>query len=174
MCCCLQDGKEIVEALISQSKSFESKTVFSQEKYRKRKAKKYIQVATVRRPTAQTVASCFFSKMPAKVCDIRPDTLAVMLGMANVGPHQQVWYQEEMLLLLLLLSMMMMMMMMVMVMVMMMMVMMMMVVVVVMMMMVVVVVMVVVMVVMMMMMMMMVMTMVVVMVLEAMATVMVI
>jgi tRNA (adenine-N(1)-)-methyltransferase non-catalytic subunit len=85
-----QDGAEIIDALCSKSKSFGDKTVFSQEKYRKKKARKYQAVATVRRPTAATVADSYFRRVPTKICGLRPDTLAVMLTMANVGPHQQV------------------------------------------------------------------------------------
>lgn len=32
----------------------------------------------------------YFSKMPAKICSLRVDTLAIMLSMANVGAHAQV------------------------------------------------------------------------------------
>eukprot|EP00873_Tetraselmis_striata_P045606 jgi/Tetstr1/465870/TSEL_010487.t1 len=83
-------GAEIVAAICSGSKSFEEKTVFSQEKYRKKKAKKYAAVATVRRPTAAAVADSYFRRCPTKICGMRPDTLAVMLTLANVGPHQEV------------------------------------------------------------------------------------
>ena len=35
-------------------------------------------------------AQAYFSKMPAKICSLRVDTLAIMLSLANVGAHAQV------------------------------------------------------------------------------------
>ncbi|BBG94832.1 eukaryotic initiation factor 3 gamma subunit family protein [Prunus dulcis] len=43
-------GDEIVEALIANSATFEKKTVFSQEKYRLKKQKKYAPIVLLRRP----------------------------------------------------------------------------------------------------------------------------
>lgn len=48
-------GAEIVAALEAGSATFAGKTEFSQEKYRKRKAKKYQSFATLHRPTARSV-----------------------------------------------------------------------------------------------------------------------
>lgn len=56
--CCVpgpQDGKEIIEALCSNSATFETKTEFAQEKYKKKKMKKYIVMVTLRRPTARSI-----------------------------------------------------------------------------------------------------------------------
>lgn len=52
----LQGGSEIIEALVSNSATFQGKTEFSQDKYKRRKAKKYITMLTLVRPTARAIA----------------------------------------------------------------------------------------------------------------------
>lgn len=49
-------GEELLEAIQSGSCTFADKTEFSQEKWRKRKAKKYILHVTARRPTSQLIS----------------------------------------------------------------------------------------------------------------------
>lgn len=50
-----QGGRDIVAALCESSATFAGKTEFSQEKYKKRKEKKYCITITLRRPTARSV-----------------------------------------------------------------------------------------------------------------------
>ena len=50
--CTAQAGKEIIEALCSNSVTYAEKTEFAQEKYKKRKARKYMTTLTLRKPTA--------------------------------------------------------------------------------------------------------------------------
>ncbi|KAF5827016.1 adenine(58)-N(1)-methyltransferase non-catalytic subunit TRM6 [Dunaliella salina] len=85
-----KEGAEIVEALISNSATFESKTEFSQEKYRKKKTKKYVINVTLRRPTALTICQAYFEKGPARVFNLRPDSLAIMLSLANLSAGAKV------------------------------------------------------------------------------------
>ena len=61
---------------------------------RKKKAKKYIQVATVRRPTGAAVAEAYFANSPAKTSYLRADALALLLSLANVGAHARVLVVE--------------------------------------------------------------------------------
>jgi tRNA (adenine-N(1)-)-methyltransferase non-catalytic subunit len=61
---------------------------------RKKKAKKYIQVGTVRRPTAATVCEAYFASAPAKTSYLRADALALLLALANVGAHARVLVVE--------------------------------------------------------------------------------
>ena len=58
-----------------------------QEKYRRRKARKYTTRASVMRPTARSVAELYSAKAPQKVSGLRVDTLALLLSLANVGPQ---------------------------------------------------------------------------------------
>ena len=46
---------QILAALEAASSTFASKTEFSQEKYRRKKARKYLAYATVTRPTARSI-----------------------------------------------------------------------------------------------------------------------
>ncbi|KAL3683685.1 hypothetical protein R1sor_001707 [Riccia sorocarpa] len=74
-------GREIIEALVANSASFETKTAFSQEKYMKKKQKKYAPRVLLRRPSAR------------RFC--RMDTLALMMSLANVGPKSDILVLES-------------------------------------------------------------------------------
>ena len=56
-----QDGAAIVAALASNSATYASKTEFSQEKYRKRKSRKYCIQATLVQPTARSICEVMTS-----------------------------------------------------------------------------------------------------------------
>jgi tRNA (adenine-N(1)-)-methyltransferase non-catalytic subunit len=47
-----QAGEDIIAALCSNSATFEGKTEFAQEKYKRRKARKYTTTLSLRRPTS--------------------------------------------------------------------------------------------------------------------------
>ena len=67
----------------------------AQEKYRKRKAKKYLATATLVRPSAAALAEAYFlRRRQAKVGHLRADTLALLLSLANVGAHARVLVME--------------------------------------------------------------------------------
>lgn len=54
-------------ALAAGSATFAGKTEFSQEKYRKRKAKKYLTFASLQRPTARAICEVSLSTFSASV-----------------------------------------------------------------------------------------------------------
>jgi tRNA (adenine-N(1)-)-methyltransferase non-catalytic subunit len=83
-------GDEIVEALIANSSTFGNKTVFSQEKYKLKKQKKYAPKVLLRRPTARSICETYFKKSPARIGFMRVDTLSLLLSMANIGPYSDV------------------------------------------------------------------------------------
>ncbi|KAJ4965591.1 hypothetical protein NE237_017440 [Protea cynaroides] len=83
-------GDQIVEALIANSSTFEKKTLFSQEKYRIKKQKKYAPRVLVRRPFARSICEAYFKKHPAKIGCLRVDTLSLLLSMANVCAYSDV------------------------------------------------------------------------------------
>uniref|UniRef100_A0A1D1Y8F8 tRNA (adenine(58)-N(1))-methyltransferase non-catalytic subunit TRM6 n=1 Tax=Anthurium amnicola TaxID=1678845 RepID=A0A1D1Y8F8_9ARAE len=60
-------GSEIIEALIANSSTFEKKTVFSQEKYRLRKQKKYAPKVLLRRPFARSICEAYFKKHASRI-----------------------------------------------------------------------------------------------------------
>lgn len=77
-------SKEILEQLIENSKTFSSKTEFSQEKYLKKKEKKYFEYIQIRSPTVRFLAEIFYRQEPEKVMFLRKDTLSQILNYANV------------------------------------------------------------------------------------------
>ncbi|GLJ40363.1 hypothetical protein SUGI_0830410 [Cryptomeria japonica] len=83
-------GDRIVEALIENSSTFQNKTAFSQEKYRRKKQKKYSPRVLLRRPFARSICEAYFSKCPAKIGFLRLDTLSLLLSLANVGANSDV------------------------------------------------------------------------------------
>lgn len=60
-----------------------------QEKYKKKKAKKYLQCLTLIRPCARSLTDYYFQKMPAKIHGLRSDTLAILLSLANISSQSR-------------------------------------------------------------------------------------
>ncbi|GAA6051958.1 hypothetical protein JCM3770_002984 [Rhodotorula araucariae] len=89
-------GREIIQKQIEEHKSFELKTEYSKEKYLKRKEAKWMQVFTPLEPTVHQIAQFHFEKQPSKTRELRPDTLANMLAMANVRPGSRLLVVEDM------------------------------------------------------------------------------
>ncbi|KAL6653190.1 hypothetical protein ACP70R_012115 [Stipagrostis hirtigluma subsp. patula] len=83
-------GDDIVEALIANSSTFGKKTVFSQEKYKLKKQKKYAPKVLLRRPSARSICETYFKKSPARIGFMRVDTLSLLLSMANIGAYSDV------------------------------------------------------------------------------------
>ncbi|CAG7716144.1 unnamed protein product [Allacma fusca] len=77
-------SSEILETLISNSSSFNKKTEYSQEKYLKKKEKMYGDTVTLIKPTLSILADYYFKKDPAKILNIRADTLSQILSYGNV------------------------------------------------------------------------------------------
>ncbi|XP_059842245.1 tRNA (adenine(58)-N(1))-methyltransferase non-catalytic subunit TRM6 [Hypanus sabinus] len=77
-------GQDIVQRLIENSTTFRDKTEFSQEKYIKKKKKKYEAFITILKPTARIMAMMYHSREPGKICHLRYDTLAQMLAFGNI------------------------------------------------------------------------------------------
>ncbi|TMX03523.1 hypothetical protein EJD97_015856 [Solanum chilense] len=83
-------GDEIVEALIANSATFEKKTLFSQEKYRVKKQKKYAPRVLLRRPFARSICEAYFKKHPEKIGFMRVDALSLLLCLGNVTANADV------------------------------------------------------------------------------------
>lgn len=74
----------IVGKLISNSTTFASKTEFSQEKYLKKKEKKYFEYVQIRRPTIRLLAQLYFRQDPSKTQGLRIDDLSQILTYSNI------------------------------------------------------------------------------------------
>jgi tRNA (adenine58-N1)-methyltransferase non-catalytic subunit len=77
-------GQEMVRTVADNSRTFRGKTLFAQDKYVKRKLRKYDLRVRVVRPTALSICETYFSKNPEKVLGMRPDALGLVLGYSGV------------------------------------------------------------------------------------------
>uniref|UniRef100_A0A672SZT5 tRNA (adenine(58)-N(1))-methyltransferase non-catalytic subunit TRM6 n=1 Tax=Sinocyclocheilus grahami TaxID=75366 RepID=A0A672SZT5_SINGR len=76
--------KEIVQQLIDNSTTFKDKTEFAQEKYIKKKKKKYESDITILKPSTRLLAMMYHGREPGKICHLRYDTLAQILTLGNI------------------------------------------------------------------------------------------
>lgn len=77
-------GQEIVQQLVENSSTFRDKTEFAQEKYIKKKKKKYENSVTILKPSCRILAMMYHGREPGKILHLRYDTLAQMLTMGNI------------------------------------------------------------------------------------------
>lgn len=76
---------EIVAEIVENSKSFANKTEFSQEKYLRKKEKKYFEYIQIRKPTLRLIAEIYYRQDPEKIMGIRMDSLSQILTYSNVS-----------------------------------------------------------------------------------------
>ncbi|KAL9658807.1 hypothetical protein ABK040_005961 [Willaertia magna] len=87
-------GKEIIEKLIEGSKSFNVRTQFSQQKYLKKKKKKYLTYFKISEPTTQEICEFYFNKNPEKTSYLRIDGLSQLLTLGGVYPNKKIMVLE--------------------------------------------------------------------------------
>ncbi|KAM3931542.1 tRNA (adenine(58)-N(1))-methyltransferase non-catalytic subunit TRM6 [Leptodactylus fuscus] len=87
-------GQEIVQQLIENSTTFRDKTEFAQEKYIKKKKKKYEANITILKPSTRILAVMYYAREPGKICQLRYDTLAQMLTLGNIHAGSKVIVME--------------------------------------------------------------------------------
>jgi len=54
------------------------------------KSEKYLINFETRMPTAEELVETYMSFMPAKICNLRVDSLGLLLNMANINAHSRV------------------------------------------------------------------------------------
>lgn len=81
----ISDSKEIIGTLVANSKSFNEKTEFSQEKYLKKKEKKYFDYIQVRKPSIRLLAEIFYRQDPDKPLGLRIDSLSQLISYADIN-----------------------------------------------------------------------------------------
>ena len=79
-----KSSKEIVSYLIENSSSFCAKTEYSQEKYIRKKEKKYFQYLTICRPTIELLQEIYYQQDYMKISCLRMDTLAQILSYCDI------------------------------------------------------------------------------------------
>lgn len=60
-------SKEIIGHLVKNSSTFDQKTSFAQQKYLKKKQKKYSNLVTILRPNVRLLTEMYFSRGPQKI-----------------------------------------------------------------------------------------------------------
>lgn len=83
-------GQEIIQQLIENSSTFRDKTEYAQDKYIKKKKKKYENTVTILKPSCRILAMMYHGREPGKICHLRYDTLAQMLTLANIHAHSKI------------------------------------------------------------------------------------
>jgi len=78
------EGVEIVEKLIENSDTFQTKTKFSQAKFLKKKAKKYHQYILVRKPSIRLLMEIHYKADPLKLMNLRVDSLSQVINCTGV------------------------------------------------------------------------------------------
>lgn len=82
-----ETGQNIVERLLENSKTFQLKTEYAQEKYLKKKARKYCDYLTIFKPTVRLVTDVLYKQQTIpKTIALRFDTLAQILSRVNIDP----------------------------------------------------------------------------------------
>lgn len=79
------DSKEIIETIVANSKTFNQKTEFSQEKYLKKKEKKYFEYIQIRKPTIRMLAHIYYRQDHEKILGMRMDSLSQIISYAGVN-----------------------------------------------------------------------------------------
>jgi tRNA (adenine-N(1)-)-methyltransferase non-catalytic subunit len=87
--------QDIINLQISTHATFSLKNEFSKEKYKKRKRAKFAKEVAVLEPTLFNVAEYLFTKDPAKIWEMRIDTLAQLLMLGNVRPGARFLVVDE-------------------------------------------------------------------------------
>uniref|UniRef100_A0A672S2E8 tRNA (adenine(58)-N(1))-methyltransferase non-catalytic subunit TRM6 n=1 Tax=Sinocyclocheilus grahami TaxID=75366 RepID=A0A672S2E8_SINGR len=82
-------GQEIVQQLIDNSTTFKDKTEFAQEKYIKKKKKKYESDITILKPSTRLLAMMYHGREPGKIwhynrVHLRYDSMAQILTLGNI------------------------------------------------------------------------------------------
>ncbi|KAA0708315.1 tRNA (adenine(58)-N(1))-methyltransferase non-catalytic subunit TRM6 [Triplophysa tibetana] len=83
-------GQEIVQQLIDNSTTFKDKTEFAQQKYIKKKKKKYESDITFLKPSTRLLSMMYHGREPGKICHLRYDTLAQMLTLGNIHASSKI------------------------------------------------------------------------------------
>lgn len=78
-------AEELAERLSANNANFDKKTAYSKAKYMKRKKQKFSRYFTAVKPTAISMCRMFGEKNNHKILNMREDSLAMLLNLANVS-----------------------------------------------------------------------------------------
>ncbi|KAH8404381.1 hypothetical protein KR222_007382 [Zaprionus bogoriensis] len=78
------ESSKIIEKLVENSKTFHTRTEYSQDKYLLKKEKKYFEFVQIRQPSIRLMADIFYRQDAEKVLGIRVDTLSQVISYSGV------------------------------------------------------------------------------------------
>lgn len=78
--------KEIMNQLLEHSTTFQNKTEYSQEKYLKKKEKKYFEYITIERPSLRAICELFYKRDLPKTVGLRIDVISQIITGINLQP----------------------------------------------------------------------------------------
>ncbi|KAI5962439.1 TRM6 [Candida pseudojiufengensis] len=79
-------GQLIIDKMIAGHEGFDKKTIFSQQKYLKRKQQKFLRRFTVEPLTSSNLLEYYVDKDPSKMLNLSVDTLGLIMTYGNVRP----------------------------------------------------------------------------------------
>ncbi|KAK8790904.1 hypothetical protein WA158_005535 [Blastocystis sp. Blastoise] len=88
-------GDDLVKAIAESSKTFETKTEFSQKKYLRKKAQKHVVRCLLVETNAHTIIEQQFLKNPSKINFMRFDALATLISRAQVMAGKSIGVFDE-------------------------------------------------------------------------------
>lgn len=77
-------ASEIVGQIVENSKTFTSKTEYAQDKYLKKKEKKYFEYLQIRRPTIRMLTEIMYRQDAEKIFGLRMDSLSQLISYSGV------------------------------------------------------------------------------------------
>lgn len=79
------ESTKIIEKIVENSKTFHNKTEYSQEKYLKKKEKKYFEYIQIRQPTLRLITEIYYRQDAEKVMGLRVDTLSQLISYSGIS-----------------------------------------------------------------------------------------
>ncbi|KAL7741858.1 hypothetical protein ACLKA6_012075 [Drosophila palustris] len=79
------ESSKIIEKLVENSKTFHTRTEYSQDKYLLKKEKKYFEFVQIRQPSIRLMADIFHRQDAEKIMGIRVDTLSQIISYSGVS-----------------------------------------------------------------------------------------
>ncbi|XP_065355760.1 tRNA (adenine(58)-N(1))-methyltransferase non-catalytic subunit TRM6 [Calliphora vicina] len=79
------ESTKIIEKIVENSKTFHNKTEYSQEKYLKKKEKKYFEYIQIRQPNIRLITEIYYRQDAEKVMGLRVDTLSQLISYSGIS-----------------------------------------------------------------------------------------
>ncbi|KAI1729815.1 gcd10p family domain-containing protein [Ditylenchus destructor] len=89
--------KELVSRLVDGNVHFNQRTVFSQQKYKEKKAKRYSDRVLIMQPSIRVLVECYYKRSPDRIANLRIDLLGMLLQMSAIHIGCKVFVYEEVL-----------------------------------------------------------------------------